>query len=150
MKYEQRTKSVAQTRPQVIHAPENVINVTVVKEVRPTTADAQPTLRAKNPVDEEKENNSERVKQSKRLLRLPHHIRAKNAVILYKKGKSQKGGVLVRNTPTDLFKKYQDDWQKFKSMIPGENPRTDLRNSIRKKMKQKEDMPDKVKGNYLL
>lgn len=96
-------------------------------------------------------DNEEPVKQLKRLIRLPRHLRTKNPKVIYKKGivSGVTNGVLVRNTPTDLYKKYQDDWIKFKSYIPGENSRLSVRRSIRKKMQQKDDDDDaKVRPKF--
>lgn len=50
---------------------------------------------------------------------------------------------LIRNTPTDLFQKYQEDWIKYKHLLPGENSREDVREVVRKKL-QKSDANQKV------
>ncbi|XP_055298379.1 uncharacterized protein LOC129566455 [Sitodiplosis mosellana] len=161
MKYEQRQKvsstgNVPRVSPQVIqHAPENVINVTIIKEATPKKSDPAPTVRVSKSVgksdvpsqtDIPEKDIEEPVKQKKRLLRLPRHGRTKNPKVIYKKGIGcgVKNGVLIRNTPTDLYQKYQDDWIKFKSYIPGENSRMNVRRRIRKKMQQKEDDNAKV------
>lgn len=161
MKYEQRQKvstsaNVPKISPQVIHAPENVINVTIINEASPKKDEPSPTLRVSKSVgksnvptqtDIPEKDVEQPVKESKRLLRLPRHTRTKNPKVIYKKGivSGVKNGVLVRNTPTDLYKKYQDDWIKFKSYIPGENSRQNVRRSVRKKMQQKDDDDAKVR-----
>lgn len=164
MKYEQRQKvstsaNVPKVIPHVVHAPENVINVTIIKEASPRKSEPPPTMRVSKSVgkcdvqaqtDKPEKDNEEPVKQSKRLLRLPRNVKTKNPKIIYKKGivNGVKNGVLIRNTPTDLFKKYQDDWIKFKSYIPGENSRLNVRRSIRKKMQQKDVDDAKVRANF--
>lgn len=161
MKYEQRQKlstsaNVPKVIPHVVHAPENVINVTIIKEASPKKSDAPPTTRVSKSVgkrdvqaqtDIPEKDNEEPVKQTKRLLRLPRNVKTKNPNIIYKKGilSGMKNGVLIRNTPTDLYKKYQDDWIKFKSFIPGENSRLNVRRSVRKKMQQKDVNNAKVR-----
>lgn len=154
IKYEQKAKTSTSVnnKAQVIHAPENVINVTIINEKSPKKSDVQPTTCGtsksiqKTDVQAQTEppqsEKAEQVKQSKRLLRLPKHIRTKNPKIIYKKG--IKNGALVRNTPTDLYQKYQEDWIKFKSYIPGENSRMNVRRSVRQKLQQKEDLDAKV------
>lgn len=154
--------------PKVIHAPENVINVTIIKEASPKKCDHQPATIGTKPARqvrvqtqtetqsdgaaEKKETNDsdEPVKPTKKLLRLSRHIKPRNTNIIYKKGivSGAKSGVLIRNTPTDLFKKYQEDWVKFKSFIPGENSRSNVRRSVRNKMQQKEE--DNAKVSFYL
>lgn len=167
MKYEQNHKNTIANVPKVIHAPENVINVTIIKEASPTKkCDHQPATIG-NPVQKAKvqtytqtepqsdgaaekrdsdDTSVEPAKQKKKLLRLSRHIKPKNTNIIYKKGivSEVKNGVLIRNTPTDLYKKYQEDWVKFKSFIPGENSRSSVRRSVRKKMQQKDEDNAKV------
>lgn len=167
MKYEQEKKkrpitheNRTQVNRQIVHAPENVINVTIIKEASPNRCNQLPTAgisksvgKRDAPVQTEstesnKETGKEQIKPTKkRLLRLPKHIRTNNPKIIYKKSilGGVKGGVLVRNTPTDLYKKYQNDWIKFKSFIPGESDRPTVRRSIRKKMQQKEKNDEKVR-----
>ncbi|XP_031627895.1 uncharacterized protein LOC116343794 [Contarinia nasturtii] len=201
IKYEQKPKQPKQNRnssdnlqPQVVHAPENVINVTIIKEASPkksvqtehkTKFIGRDTNKAQDAVNTGRDcrdpERDEAVKLSKRLSRLPNHVknkirrvsiaqsdpmesetrepvklpskrllrlsghvRSKNPKIVYKNGGVSVKGVLVRNTPTDLYQKYQDDWIKFKSFIPGENDRQSVRRSIRKKMQQKDEDDDKV------
>lgn len=166
MKYEQKSKAKTATtkhHQRMRLAPENIINVTIVKESSPQKVDQAPTMKSKSidvPIENsvhqnqetEQPNVSSETKHSKRLLCLPKHIKTKNPKIVYKKGfaSSTQNGVLIRNTPTDLFQKYQEDWIKFKAFIPGESSRTQLRRSIRRKMQQKDDDDDaKVSVLYL-
>lgn len=156
MKYEQKSKSTSTKVPTVKTAPENVINVTIIQEsCKKIPTENQPTKKSKAqglvvqlpPETESKKSDaSDDGKSSKNLIRLSKHIKTKNPKIVYKKGVAcgVKGGMLVRNTPTDLYKKYQDDWHKFKSYIPGENSRTNLRRSVRRKMQHKDDDDGKV------
>lgn len=162
IKYERQQKvptaeNVPRASPQVIHAPENVINVTIIKEVSPKKSDPTPTASksvgksdGQAQTDEPEKDIEEPVKQTKRLLRLPRHVRTKNPKVIYKKGivSGVKNGVLIRNTPTDLYQKYQDDWIKFKSYIPGENSRLSVRRSVRKKMQQKENADATVRTSF--
>lgn len=168
MKYEQKPKNTSSGTTQIIQAPENVINVTIIKESSPKKCDQQPTMCAKNTVEKntvdqariateeievkKPDEAAAQVKQRKRLLRLPRHIRTKDPKIIFKRGivSGVKNGVLVRNTPTDLYQKYQDDWAKFKDFIPGENSRLGLRNSVRKKMQHKDEGDDKVSPSVIL
>lgn len=159
MKYEQKQKTTNENTPQVVHAPENVINVTIIKETNSKQCQQQPTVctakSVKNTevqVQTETETEADKpssdseakpAKQRKQLLRLPRHIRTKNPKIIYKTGNVN--GVLVRNTPTDLFQKYQEDWAKFKDFIPGENQRLNIRKSVRKRMQHKDDYDSKVR-----
>lgn len=166
MKYEQKPKAKTATtkhHQRTRHAPENIINVTIVKESSPQKVDQAPTTKLKsidtpheNSVQQDQEteqpNISDETKHSKRLLRLPKHIKTRNPKIVYKKGiaSCRQNGVLIRNTPTDLYQKYQEDWIKFKNSIPGESSRTQLRRSIRRKMQRKDDDDDaKVSVLYL-
>lgn len=160
MKYERKLKPSASENvptivPQVIRAPENVINVTIIKEASPKKYDPLPTARVSKSIgksdvpvqtDAPEKDIEEPVKQSKRLLRLPRYVKTKNPKII-KKGivNGVTNGVLIRNTPTDLYKKYQEDWLKFKSYIPGENHRLSVRRSVRKKMQHKDDDNAKVR-----
>lgn len=168
MKYEQSSKSASKNGPQVIRAPENEINVTIIKEFSPKKCEHQPTSKPvksvptvatveKNDIqtqtnqtdteaEKQKHMNENKDKDSKTVVRLPSHIKNRNPKIVYKKGIvcGGKNGVLVRNTPTDLYKKYQEEWIKFKSFIPGENGRLNVRRSIRRKMQQKDDSDAKV------
>lgn len=164
IKYERQQKVpaseiVPRVSSHVIHAPENVINVTIIKEVSPKKSDPPPTVRVSKSVgksdgqaqtDIPEKDSEEPVKQTKRLLRLPRNARTKNPKVFYKKGivSGVKNGVLIRNTPTDLYQKYQDDWIKFKSYIPGENSRSNVRRSVRKKMQQKENDDATVRTNF--
>lgn len=168
MKYEQKSKEKANTtsikhHQRIRQAPENIIKVTIVKESNPQNAvDQAPTTNAKssgssigNSVQQNEKSDQPDVqsetKQTKRLLRLPKHIKTRNPKIVYKRGiglvSDRRNGVLIRNTPTDLFQKYQEDWIKFKEFIPGENNRTQLRRSIRRKMQQK-DIDDDAKVSF--
>lgn len=40
----------------------------------------------------------------------------------------------IRNTPTDLYQYYQQNWDKFKKNTPGENSHSTVRQAIRKRM----------------
>lgn len=40
----------------------------------------------------------------------------------------------IRNTPTDLYQNYQKEWSRFKHLLPGEHPRFNERQVIRKRM----------------
>lgn len=40
----------------------------------------------------------------------------------------------IRNTPTDLYQNYQKEWSRFKHLLPGESPRSNERQIIRKRM----------------
>lgn len=51
---------------------------------------------------------------------------------------------LIRNTPTDLYHKYQQDWIKYKHTMPGENSREEVREVVRKKMHSEPDRKRKV------
>lgn len=55
---------------------------------------------------------------------------------------------LVRNTPTELFQMYQESWNKYKKLMPGENSREDVRAVVRKKLQVKPE--EKSKVNILL
>lgn len=163
VKYEQKSKAKVATKKHHPHpmrlAPENVINVTIVKDSSPRKVDQTPTTKSKS-IDAPRENSvqqnqetdqpnvSGETKHSKRLLR----FKTSNPRIVYKTGiaRARQNGVLIRNTPTDLYQKYQEDWIKFKAFIPGESNRTKLRRSIRRKMQQKDDDDDaKVSVLYL-
>lgn len=169
MKYEEKSKEKTRTtstkhRPHIRQAPENIINVTIVKESSPQkTVDQAPTTNAKSidpPIGNSDRQNEQtdqpdapsEAKHRKRLLRLPKHIKTRNPKIVYKKGigivSDRRNGLLVRNTPTDLYQKYQEDWIKFKAFIPGENDRTRLRRSIRRKMQQRDDDDDAKVSSY--
>lgn len=50
----------------------------------------------------------------------------------------------IRNTPTDLYQHYQQDWDRFKNLLPGENSRSNVRSAIRKKMERKPQPNKKV------
>lgn len=166
VKYEEKsTTTSTKHHSRLRQAPENIINVTIVKESSPQKVDQVPITTAK-PIEAPPENttlqhteNAEQpdaageVKRSKRLLRLPKHIKTRNPKIVYKNGIGcgARNGLLIRNTPTDLYRKYQDDWMKFKAFIPGESSRTQLRRSIRRKMQHKDDDDDaKVGFNGIL
>lgn len=56
--------------------------------------------------------------------------------------------ILVKNTPVDLYHKYQSDWEKFKKYIPGENSREDVRKEIRKTMQK--PLPPKATVRLLI
>lgn len=169
VKYEEKSKDKTKTtstkhHPRIRQAPENIINVTIVKESSPQkTIDQAPTTNAKSfdpsigNSDQQNEKADQpdapsEAKQPKRLLRLPKHIKTRNPKIVYKKGigvvSDRRNGLLVRNTPTDLYQKYRDDWNKFRAFIPGENDRTQLRRSIRRKMQQKADDDDAKVSSY--
>lgn len=162
MKYEQKQKTTNENAPQVVHAPENVINVTIIKETISKKSEQQPTVciaktvkntevQVQTVTEADKPNSDSEtkpVKQRKKLLRLPRHIRTKNPKIVYKTGNVN--GVLVRNTPTDLFQKYQEDWAKFKNYIPGETNRLSIRKSIQKKMQHKDDYDAKVRKIFFV
>lgn len=152
VKYEQTTTKKPHSKVRL--APENIINITVIKELSPQKVES-PATRTKsiNPSDENPIQQSEKIeqadapaetRQSKRLLRLPKHIKTRNPKIVYKKGivSDKRNGMLIRNTPTDLYQKYQEDWIKFKAFIPGETNRIQVRRSIRKKMQQKDNDDD--------
>jgi len=40
----------------------------------------------------------------------------------------------IRNTPTDLYQNYQREWSRFKHQLPGESPRFNERQVVRKRM----------------
>lgn len=197
IKYEQKSKPTPSDNvPKIVHAPENVINVTIIKEATPkknlkrSNENEPKSVRRSNnqeqedsvqpktrPETEESERLSRRLSRlpshiknknrkvstghseseteepvkiaAKKLVRLPSHVKNKNPKIVWKKG-IVTGGVFVRNTPTDLYQKYQEDWTKFKSFIPGENDRQNVRRSIRKKMQQKDEDDAKVCPNLEL
>lgn len=155
IKYEAASKSSIERSP-IRQAPENVINVTIINEsphkekkddepeklVRSKDSESQPASATTTAISSVK---SKRRKDSKKLLLLPRHVKTKNTHIVYKnRGGSANSGILVRNTPTDLYQKYQNDWDKFKSFIPGENVRRDVRESVRSMMQQKVGEPPKV------
>lgn len=156
IKYEKKSKPVALNgQSQVTNGPENVINVTIIKEAtpkrsqQPTTActvKTVPKIDVQAQTEPTKSEKVDQTKQSKLLLRLPKNIKTKNPKIIYKKGIASgvKNGALVRNTPTDLYQKYQEDWIKFKSYIPGENSRMNVRKSVRQKLQHTQDRDDKV------
>lgn len=52
----------------------------------------------------------------------------------------------IRNTPTDLYQYYQQNWDKFKKNTPGENSHSNIRLAIRKRMEhiQKPQSKSKV------
>lgn len=54
-------------------------------------------------------------------------------------------GKLIRNTPTDLYQKYQEDWIKYKNCLPGENSRDDVREVVRKKFQLPTERKPKVR-----
>lgn len=141
------------------HCPENIINVTIINEskqkenVKPSesskevqTTESQSLSQSQLTSSANSAAPSRRRKLSKRLLLLPKHVKTRKTNIVHKKGTAEgvDDGVLVRNTPADLYQKYQNDWNKFKSLIPGESTRRDVRESVRSKMHQKVDEPPKV------
>lgn len=157
VKYERKSKGASELIPQVRHMPENVINVTIIKEASPTKIEPRPTERVKT-VDRtvevqgqngtDKSETADEKRPTKNVLRLPKHIKPNNPKVVFKKsGSNAKNGVLVRNTPTDLYQKYQEDWAKFKSYIPGENGRAKVRRSVRSKMQHKDYDDAKVRFN---
>lgn len=162
VKYEQKSKvkaTPAQSHSRTRLAPENIINVTIVNESSPQKDDPATKAistepRPENSTHQNKETQqpdvSSETKQSKRLLRLPKHIKTRNPKIVYKTGisRSARSGQLIRNTPTDLYQKYQEDWMKFRAFIPGESNRTQLRRSIRRKMQQRDD-DDNAKVSWI-
>lgn len=142
MKYEQKSKATSEIIPQKKQVPENVINVTIIngasaKEIEQPPTKISKSVNVQAQTDTDKEEIPEEKKQSKKFLRLPKHIKTNNPRVINKRGSTRKG-VLVRNTPTDLYKKYQEDWIKFKTFIPGENERFKVRRSVRRKMQQKD------------
>lgn len=136
----------------MIHAPGNVINVTIIKGASPKKCEPLPETCVesnavrKNDVHSQTDDTKtdKPTKHSKRLLRLPRHVKTKNPNIIYRKGivSGIKSGSLIRNTPTDLYQKYQEDWIKFKSYIPGENSRQNVRRSVRQKLQRKDSDDD--------
>lgn len=59
---------------------------------------------------------------------------------------AKSNSVFVKNTAIDLYRKYQHDWKKFKTNIPGENSREDLRKEVREKsLKQPPPKPTVIK-----
>lgn len=48
-------------------------------------------------------------------------------------------GKFIRNTPTDLYQKYKEDWARFKNFLPGENSREDVRQAVHRKLRQRPD-----------
>lgn len=150
MKYESNEKTSTENILDK-HAPENIINVTIINDSKPKE-NTKPIGTQTNVRKSESQTASatgstrSRRRNSKKLLLLPKHVKTKNTNIVYKKGTAtnSRDGVLVRNTPTDLYQKYQNDWNKFKSFIPGENPRHDVRENIRSMMQHKEEEPPKV------
>lgn len=156
MKFELKTRSPNESLS-AKHCTENIINVTIIneskqkenvkpsesnKEVQTTETQSQLTSGANSAA------SSRRRKLSKRLLLLPKHVKTRRTNVVHKKGTGEgvDDGILVRNTPADLYQKYQNDWNKFKSFIPGENKRRDVRESVRSRMQQKAEEPAKVKS----
>lgn len=155
VKYEQKAKdktTIPKHHPRMRHAPENIINVTIVKESSPKKIHSDdPTTKTKKSItasidDSAPQNETTdqpvapaETKESKQMFRLPKHIKTRNPKIVYKKGAGKRNGVLIRNTPTDLYQKYQEDWTKFKAFIPGESDRMQVRQSIRRKMHHKDN-----------
>lgn len=149
IKYETKPNHVEDNR--VRNARENVINVTIIKESKPTydsTDDKSLNLKSIIPkADKEtqsmetKSSRAKHAKDGKKIFQLKKHKKLKNGNIIFKRGDCSctKDGIIVRNTPTDLYQKYSNDWKKFKSLIPGENSRESVRKSVRAKMQQKED-----------
>lgn len=157
MKFELKARSPNESAS-TKHRPENIINVTIIneskqkenikpsesnKEVQTTETQSQLTLGATSSVA-----SSSRRKLSKRLLLLPKHVKSRKTNIVHKKGTAEgcDDGILVRNTPADLYQKYQNDWNKFKCLIPGDSQRRDVRESVRLKMQHKAEEPPKVKS----
>lgn len=156
MKFELKTRSPNQSIS-TKHCPENVINVTIINEskpkenVKPSESNKEvQTTETQSQLTSETNSaaSSRRRKLSKRLLLLPKHVKTRKTNIVHKKGTAEgvDDGILVRNTPTDLYQKYQNDWNKFKSLIPGESTRRDVRESVRSKMQQNAEEPPKVKS----
>lgn len=58
--------------------------------------------------------------------------------------KKTKNVQMIRNTPTELYHKYQQDWLKYKHLLPGENSRDDVRQMIRKKLHSEPERKEKV------
>lgn len=166
IKYETHSKKIENPAP-IRTEPENVINVTIVKQTLPTEApvDAnntnpkQPSRKVESSprkIDTETqtiepnkitcEKRTSRPKSMKKVLQLSKPIKTRNSNVIFKNfnANDDGDGILVRNTPTDLYQKYKRDWDKFKSYIPGENSRQSVRRSVRAKMHQKVDEPPKV------
>lgn len=141
------------------HCPENIINVTIIngskhkENVKPSESskEVQKTTETQSQLTSEANSAASTRRRkllSKRLLLLPKHVKTRRTNIVHKKGTADgmNDGVLVRNTPADLYQKYQNDWNKFKSFIPGESIRRDIRESVRSKMQHKPEDPPKVKS----
>lgn len=162
MKYEAKhTEKTTHIR----HEPENVINVTIVKQTLPAD-DQQHAINDEKPkqqqsivetephkidtetqtIDNNREKIGGKVKSTKKILQLSKQIKTRNTNVVFKRTSAHDGhdGILVRNTPTDLYHKYKSDWAKFKSYIPGENSRQSVRDSVRARMHHKVDDPPQV------
>lgn len=156
MKFELKARSPNESLS-TKHCPENIINVTIINESK-QKENLKPCEANKEVQTTETQSHlasgansvasSTRRKLSKRLLLLPKHVKARKTNIIHKKGTAEgvDDGILVRNTPADLYQKYQNDWNKFKSLIPGDSTRRDVRESVRLKMHQKVEEPPKVKS----
>lgn len=117
------------------------------EESAPQKIDTETQTVESNPnQDKNCEKATSRPKSMKKVLQLSKPIKTRNSNVIFKKLNSndESGGILVRNTPTDLYQKYKNDWAKFKSYIPGENSRQSVRRSVRAKMHHKIDEPPKV------
>lgn len=166
IKYETHSKQIEKPAP-IRTEPENVINVTIVKQTLSAeeavdaniTYAKQPTPKAEplpQKIDSETQtiesnlNNCDKTtsksKSMKKVLQLSKPIKTRNSNVIFKNlnANDESDGILVRNTPTDLYQKYKSDWVKFKSYIPGENSRESVRRSVRLKMQQKIEDPPKV------
>ncbi|KAJ6647793.1 hypothetical protein Bhyg_03016 [Pseudolycoriella hygida] len=56
----------------------------------------------------------------------------------------------IRNTPTDLYQNYQREWSRFKHLLPGENPRVNERQIVRKRMETIQKPQPKAKVFVLM
>lgn len=164
MKYETHSKHTS-NHTHARHEPENVINVTIVKQMLPAdeqhqsnddgkvSTKQQQLIVEKEPqkidtetqtIDNNRDKTTGKGKSTKKMLQLAKQMKTRNSTVLFKRMNDANDGVLVRNTPTDLYHKYKSDWARFKSYIPGENSRQSVRESVRAKMQHKADEPPKV------
>lgn len=68
-----------------------------------------------------------------------------NTIVKHKNSENKCKGVIVRNTPVDLYQKYKNDWEKFKYYIPGENARERERKEVRRKLQHKPEPKENVR-----
>lgn len=109
--------------------------------------DIDPIINTERPSKQKDQQTIDKsTKQIKKSVQIDKENIAAKPIERKPSGKKSCCGKLIRNTPTDLFQKYQEDWIKYKHLLPGENSRDEVREIVRKKFQQPTDRKPKVSG----